>query len=60
MEATGALVKLKSKPQNIQYGIPNVEGEDLRKTEFVIRYSLFDIRYSTWNSVAAVALHGRF
>jgi hypothetical protein len=34
----------KREPQNTEQGIMNVEG----KNYFIIRNSLFDIRYSSW------------
>jgi hypothetical protein len=37
----------KREPQNTEQGIMNVEG----KNYFIIRNSLFDIRYSSWGKL---------
>jgi len=39
----GKQVSEKREPQNIEQGIMNVEG----KENFIIRHSLFDVRYSS-------------
>jgi hypothetical protein len=40
-------VSEKREPQNTEQGIMNVEGKD----NFIIRNSLFDIRYSNWGKL---------
>jgi hypothetical protein len=40
-------VSEKREPQNTEQGIMNVEG----KENFIIRHSLFDIRYSNWEKL---------
>jgi hypothetical protein len=40
-------VSAKKEPQNTEQGIMKVEG----KENFIIRHSLFDIRYSKWKKL---------
>jgi hypothetical protein len=48
----------KREPQNTEQGIMNVEG----KETFIIRNSLFDIRYSNWEKLmgAWILVSGRW
>jgi len=38
-------VNYKSEPQNIEQGITNIEGKTLNNSTFLVRYSIFDIRF---------------
>jgi len=50
--------KFKSEPQNIEQGIMNAEGEN--HFNFIIRNTLFDIRYSLSSVVSAIRLWSIF